>query len=147
VGKERRSRGRKSRKKGIKAPNRKDGGCREGVIFKKNHTAPFYNHGQLTTRKTFNTFIYVNTRIRSCDEMGVITVRVDDELKKLMEKLKYINWSEVVRQAITRVIEREEEKNQALAVLLNEESIVVPDKGYDSVDVIREWRETIRWKS
>jgi len=78
--------------------------------------------------------------------MGVITVRVDDELKKLMEKLKHINWSEVVRQAIKRVIEREEEKNLALAILLNEESIVVPDEGYDSVDVIREWRETIRWK-
>ncbi|MFQ6126759.1 MAG: hypothetical protein ACE5R6_19445 [Candidatus Heimdallarchaeota archaeon] len=41
---------------------------------------------------------------------------------------------------------REEEKNLTLAILLNEESILVPDKDYNSVDVIREWRETIRWK-
>jgi len=39
--------------------------------------------------------------------MAIITVRIDEKLKKKMDKLKHINWSEVVRQAISNMIERE----------------------------------------
>ena len=37
--------------------------------------------------------------------MATITVNVDDDLKKRMEKHPEINWSEVTRQAITEKIE------------------------------------------
>ncbi|MEM1995302.1 MAG: hypothetical protein QXW32_07540 [Nitrososphaerales archaeon] len=73
--------------------------------------------------------------------MALITVRVDDELKKRMSRLRHVNWSEVVRQAILNVVKREEERNLALALLLNERNIIIPDEGFSSVDVIRSWRE------
>jgi len=63
-----------------------------------------------------------------------------------MEKYKHINWSEVVRQAILKTLEKEEERNLAKAVLLNEKNVIVPEEGYSSVEIIRKWRETIRWK-
>ena len=78
--------------------------------------------------------------------MAIITVRVDDELKKQMERSRHINWSEVVRRAIIRVLSEEENRNIAKAVLLNEQSIVVPDEGYRSVEAIREWRNKVRWQ-
>ncbi|MEM3734952.1 MAG: hypothetical protein QW158_08425 [Nitrososphaerales archaeon] len=73
--------------------------------------------------------------------MALITVRVDEELKKRMSRLRHVNWSEVVRQAILNVVKREEEKNLALALLLNERNVIIPDEGFSSVDVIRSWRE------
>ncbi|RLE73604.1 MAG: hypothetical protein DRJ56_08935 [Thermoprotei archaeon] len=73
--------------------------------------------------------------------VALITVRVDEETKRKMEALRHINWSEVVREAIRRVIEREEARNLARAVLLNERNVVVPDPDFSSVRVIRAWRE------
>lgn len=78
--------------------------------------------------------------------MAVITVRVDDELKGRMEGLRHINWSEVVRQAIIEVLDREEARNLAKAVVISEKNTIVPDEGYSSVDIIRKWRETVRWR-
>ncbi|HDD42470.1 MAG TPA: hypothetical protein ENF79_02160, partial [Nitrososphaeria archaeon] len=40
----------------------------------------------------------------------VISFRVRRELKEKMEKLRHINWSEVVRKAIEDTIRREESK-------------------------------------
>lgn len=78
--------------------------------------------------------------------MAVITVRVNDKLKKKMEQSRHVNWSEIVRQAIINVLGQEENRNIAKAVLLNERSIIVPDEGYTSVKAIREWRGKVRWK-
>ncbi len=78
--------------------------------------------------------------------LPIITVRVDEELKKRMDRLKHINWSEVIRRAIIEVVEREEARNLAKAVLLNERARIKPEPGYSSVDVIRKWRETVRWR-
>lgn len=78
--------------------------------------------------------------------MAIITVRVDDELKRRMERVKHVNWSEVVRQAIIRTLGHEEGQNLAKAVLLNERNVIVPDEGYSSVEIIREWREKVRWR-
>ena len=36
--------------------------------------------------------------------MPLITVKIDKEMKKKMNELRHINWSEVIRQAIDRVI-------------------------------------------
>ncbi|MFQ6075297.1 MAG: hypothetical protein ACE5Z5_04060 [Candidatus Bathyarchaeia archaeon] len=78
--------------------------------------------------------------------VAIITVRVDDELKRRMERVKHVNWSEVVRQAIIRTLGHEEGQNLAKAVLLNERNVIVPDEGYSSVEIIREWREKVRWR-
>lgn len=78
--------------------------------------------------------------------MSMISIRVDSELKRRMEKKKDVNWSEVVRQALDRVLAGDEGQNLARAVLLNERNVVTPDEGYSSLRVIREGRGRIRWK-
>ncbi|MEM2274988.1 MAG: hypothetical protein QW230_01870 [Thermofilum sp.] len=79
--------------------------------------------------------------------MPLVTVRVSEELKKRMSEARHINWSEVVRRAILDALEGGGERNLAKAVLLNERNVIVPDEGFDSVEVIRAWREKIqrRW--
>ena len=72
--------------------------------------------------------------------MPVITVRVDEETKRQMERLAHINWSGVVREAIHRVLEGEGLRNLAKAVLLNERSLIRPKAGWRGVDEIRRWR-------
>ena len=37
----------------------------------------------------------------------VVSFRISKELKRKMDELSYINWSEVVRRAIAEVVERE----------------------------------------
>ncbi|MBS7288827.1 MAG: hypothetical protein KIH01_08865 [Candidatus Freyarchaeota archaeon] len=41
--------------------------------------------------------------------LGTITVKVDDELKRRMKRVK-INWSEFIRDAILRRVEMEERR-------------------------------------
>jgi len=74
-------------------------------------------------------------------KMAIISVRVNDEIKKRMDKLKHINWSEVIRRAIIEVLKEEEGRNIARAVLLNEKIRKKAPKGWSSVEVIRYWRE------
>jgi len=73
--------------------------------------------------------------------MPVISVRVSDDIKRRMERFKHINWSEVIRRAIVKVLEEEERRNLAKAVLLNERIRKKAPKGWSSVEVIRYWRE------
>lgn len=40
--------------------------------------------------------------------MALISFRVDDSLKRKMDKLSHLNWSEVLRQYAARVVEEEE---------------------------------------
>jgi len=51
--------------------------------------------------------------------MTVFSVRIDDETRKLMEKVK-INWSEFIRNAIRNRVMEEERRNLAKAVLITE---------------------------
>ncbi len=74
--------------------------------------------------------------------MPVISVRVEEDVKRQMEKLKHINWSEVIRSAVLRVIEEEKGRNLAKAVLLNEKIRKTAPKGWNSTDLIRHWRES-----
>ncbi len=71
--------------------------------------------------------------------MPVISVRVDDELKKKMDKYKYINWSEIIRTEIVKIIERLESRNLAEALLINEK--LRRKSTTDTTKIIREWRE------
>ncbi|MEM4531882.1 MAG: type II toxin-antitoxin system ParD family antitoxin [Thermofilaceae archaeon] len=73
--------------------------------------------------------------------MAVVSVRVSDELKRRMEKLRHVNWSEVLRQAIVRILEEEEGRNLALAVLLNEKIRKKAPEGWDSTEFLRRWRD------
>ena len=71
--------------------------------------------------------------------MPVISVRIDDELKKKMDKYKYINWSEIIRKEIVKIIERLESRNLAEALLINEK--LRRKSTTDTTKIIREWRE------
>ena len=79
--------------------------------------------------------------------MEVVSFRIPKELKERMKKLKHINWSKAIREKIEEIIEKEERRNLAVALLLNEKVVITPDEGWSSTDEIRKWRETIRWKS
>ncbi len=69
--------------------------------------------------------------------MANISVRVDDETKKEMEKLKQVNWSEIIREAIKNRIDQEFQNNLAKAVLSNEKIRKKAPEGYDSTNIIR----------
>lgn len=73
--------------------------------------------------------------------MTNISVRIDPELKEKMDSLKHLNWSEVIRKAIKSKIQKETEINKAKAVLLNEKIRKIAPKNFNSVDIIRKFRE------
>ena len=73
--------------------------------------------------------------------MPVISVRVSEEIKRRMDRLKHINWSEVIRRAIIEVLEEEEGRNLAKALLINERIRKKAPKGWDSTELIRFWRD------
>lgn len=80
----------------------------------------------------------------------VVSFRIDRRLKERMERLRHINWSEVVRRAIEEVVEREEAlqsrgKDPARirrAALRTEQLSRRSPTGWSSVEEIRRWRET-----
>jgi len=73
--------------------------------------------------------------------MPTISVRIDPELKKKMDKLKNLNWSEIIRKSIKREIQNEMKKNLAKAVLINEKICKKAPENFNSVDLIRRFRE------
>jgi len=75
------------------------------------------------------------------ENMAIISVRIDDKLKKEMDKLKHINWSEVIRQAIVSKLRDENNRNLAKAVLLTERVRKKASDGWDTTEIIRHWRE------
>ena len=80
--------------------------------------------------------------------MGVVvSFRISKELKKRMDRLKHINWSEVVKRAIQEVVVREEARLRGKDVVrlkravLKSEELSRRVKGWSSVEGIRRWRE------
>ena len=71
--------------------------------------------------------------------MPVISVRIDDELKQKMDKYKYINWSEIIRTEIKKIVEKLESRNLAEALLLNEK--LRRKSKVDTTEIIRKWRD------
>jgi Arc/MetJ-type ribon-helix-helix transcriptional regulator len=77
----------------------------------------------------------------------VISFRISKELKRRMDRLKYINWSEVVRRTIQEVVAEEEAKltSKDLArvrrATLKSEELSRRIEGWKSVEEIRRWRE------
>ncbi len=85
--------------------------------------------------------------------MSVVTVRVDEDLKAKMEKLKHVNWSEVIRRAIAErvVVEETLAARRTINVKLLEEAMRNQDLlrtkttgRWSGVEEIRRWRELRR---
>jgi len=81
-------------------------------------------------------------------EMSVISVRLDEETRRKMKSLSHLNWSEVIRQAITHKIKEEESKKRTLDPKTLREAAEITDKirrpspGWSSTEEIRKWRES-----
>lgn len=56
-----------------------------------------------------------------------------------MDRHRYVNWSEIIRKEIEKVIERLESRNLAEALLLNEK--IRKKSATDTTEIIREWRD------
>ena len=80
----------------------------------------------------------------------VVSFRIDKRLKEKMDRLKHVNWSEVVRQAIEEVVRREEARLKQKDYQKIAEACLRMDAfrrrilGWDSVEEIRRWREERR---
>lgn len=72
--------------------------------------------------------------------MTTVSVRIPENLKKRMDELPWINWSEILRESIIRALEREEGKSLAKAVMLTERLRRKARKGWDSTEFIRQDR-------
>jgi len=82
--------------------------------------------------------------------MAIVTVRVEDKLKSKMEKLRHVNWSEVIRSAIVQRITIEESltARRSIDVGLLHKAIKDQDRlraksseKWSGVEEIRKWRE------
>ena len=73
--------------------------------------------------------------------MAIVTVRVDEETKRRMKRTRGTNWSATLREAIASKLKEEEGKNLARAVVSNEALRRKARNGWNSVEVIRHWRE------
>ena len=77
----------------------------------------------------------------------VVSFRIDKELKRRMDQLKHVNWSEVVRRAIYETIIREEAKMRKKDLERIKRAARRTDmlsrsvEGWNSVEEIRRWRE------
>ena len=76
----------------------------------------------------------------------IISVRVPKELREGMRRFSYVNWSEVIREAIRARIEVEERRQRKMRAAEDMDRIrnkVLQLHGatdYDSSEVIRLWR-------
>ncbi len=77
----------------------------------------------------------------------VVSFRIDRKLKERMDRLKHINWSEVVRRAIYEVVVREEARlrrkdlSRLRYAVMKSEELFRSVEGWSSVEEIRRWRE------
>jgi transcriptional regulator of met regulon len=79
----------------------------------------------------------------------VVSARVDEETRRKMRRLRHVNWSEVVREAIRDKIRLEDrrrarddaEVEEALNLM---DSIRRPRAGFDGTEEIRKWRDLRR---
>ncbi len=78
--------------------------------------------------------------------------RVDEETKKRMERLKHLNWSELLRRYVGEVV-KEEEKRLAVVrdmSLIEESARAIEDlrsrspEGWSGAEVVIQWRRARR---
>lgn len=78
--------------------------------------------------------------------MPIITVRVEEDLKKKMEHLKEVNWSEVTRRAIEEKIREIElwqplDTDRAKKAAKDSDELRRKVTGWNSTEEIRKWRQ------
>jgi Arc/MetJ-type ribon-helix-helix transcriptional regulator len=80
--------------------------------------------------------------------MPTISIRINEELKKKMEELSHINWSEVIRRKIEEVIEEEMKRKKGgkdykriLEASLKSYEFFLKYGSKKSEETIREWRD------
>lgn len=77
----------------------------------------------------------------------VVSFRIDEKLKRKMERLKHINWSGITMKTTWGTIERPGEKVTKKDVQKIKEALMRNIKlerkveGWDSVEEIRKWRD------
>ncbi len=74
------------------------------------------------------------------DAMANVTVAVPEGLKKKMEQVPGVNWSEVAREAFEETIRRRQMREAAEAMDRLRESVKAP--GWSGAREIRKWRDT-----
>ena len=71
----------------------------------------------------------------------MLSLRVDEKIKKSMDAHGNINWSEIMRDAVKDKLNNEREQNLALSILLMEQIRVKASKGaIDTTEIIRKFR-------
>jgi len=89
--------------------------------------------------------------------MPIITVRIPEELKKRMDRIRGINWSEVIRRAILERVSIEERLRGKDWSLIEETAKRIYELRmkleakygrctYDSAETIRCWRDARTWR-
>jgi hypothetical protein len=81
--------------------------------------------------------------------MAIITVRVEDDLKKKMERLKEVNWSEITRRAIEEKIRELDlwqpiDLDRARKAAEDTDELRRRISGWKSTEEIRKWRQRDR---
>jgi metal-responsive CopG/Arc/MetJ family transcriptional regulator len=82
--------------------------------------------------------------------MEVVSIRVDEQLKRRMERLGQVNWSEVIRTAISVKVQEEERRERRIVPesLMRAKGLTDklrrPSRGWSSVEEIRKWRNQRR---
>lgn len=82
--------------------------------------------------------------------MEVVSAKVDKRVRDKMRKLGHVNWSEVIRSALTTKIKEEEAKLRSVDKTSLIEASSMTDrirkstKDWDSTEEIRRWREARR---
>jgi len=70
--------------------------------------------------------------------MATITVRIPEELKQEMRRLKHVNWSKVARKAFEERLRREEMRKAAEGMDRLRQSSQTPE--WSGAKEIRKWR-------
>jgi len=78
--------------------------------------------------------------------MTVFSVRIDEETRRLMKKVK-INWSEFIRNAIRNRVMEEERKNLVKAVLITERIRKKSAGEAKAEEIVRRFRDERRGNS
>jgi len=82
--------------------------------------------------------------------LEVVSIRVDEQLKRRMERLRYVNWSEVIRGAISAKIREEEQRERSvdpellLRAKADTDRLRRPSPAWNSTEEIRKWRNQRR---
>ena len=74
--------------------------------------------------------------------MANVTVSVPEELKKRMEHIPSVNWSEVARKAFEEAVKRKQMQEASEEIDKLREASKTP--GWDGVREIRKWRDAGR---